>query len=94
MTLVVMGRDDTYKQNKKPFLELSILQRRWYIRIFEINTSIIYDVVICRELVEISPSFYLNIKLNHPYPTIFKFNLKIINDDFFNTYTVVCKFES
>lgn len=49
---------------------------------------------ICRELVEISPSFYLNIKLNHPYPTIFKFNLKIINDDFFNTYTVVCKFES
>lgn len=89
-----MGRDDTYKQNKKPFSELSILQRRWYKRVFEINTSIINDVVICRELVEISPSFYLNIKLNHPYPTIFKFNLKIINDDFFNTYTVVCKFES
>lgn len=80
----------------KPFLELSILQRRWniHVRVFEINTSIINDVVICRELVEISPSFYLNIKLNHPYPTIFKFNLKIINDDFFNTYTVVCKFES
>lgn len=91
-----MLRDDTYKQNMKPFLELSILQRRWniHVRVFEINTSIINDVVICRELVEISPSFYLNIKLNHPYPTIFKFNLKIINDDFFNTYTVVCKFES
>lgn len=91
-----MLRDDTYKQNMKPFSELSILQRRWniHVRVFEINTSIINDVVICRELVEISPSFYLNIKLNHPYPTIFKFNLKIINDDFFNTYTVVCKFES
>lgn len=72
------------------------MQRRWniHVRVFEINTSIINDVVICREFVEISPSFYLNIKLNHPYPTIFKFNLKIINDDFFNTYTVVCKFES
>lgn len=89
-----MGRDDTYKQNKKPFSELSILQRRWYMCVFEINTSIINDVVICKKLVEISPSFYLNIKLNHPYPTIFKFNLKIIHDDFFNTYTVVCKFES
>lgn len=83
-----MLRDDTYKQNMKPFLEFSILQRRWniHVRVFEINTSIINDVVICRELVEIPPSFYSNIKLNHPYPTIFKFNLKIINDDFFNTY--------
>lgn len=58
--------------------------------VFEINIFIINDVVICRELVEIFFFFYLNIKLNYLYLIIFKFNFKIINDDFFNIYMVVC----